>query len=92
MNKTKRELQLEKIEQTEKRLMARKQKIMNGMKSEQRKADTRRKILIGGFIIKNASNNITQQNKIRSAVSRFSERDQKVFESLFASWSDQQAE
>ncbi|MDX8395165.1 MAG: hypothetical protein R8K22_01985 [Mariprofundaceae bacterium] len=90
MNKTNRRLQLEKIEQVEKKLKARKQKIINGMKSEQRKADTRRKILIGSIIIKDASNNATQQDNIKLKVSRLSERDQKVFESLFESWSDEQ--
>jgi len=89
MNKTKRELQLEKIEQTEKRLMARKQNIKNIIRNDKRKQETRMKILLGSYVLKRASNTPKAQGRVKEMVSSFSERDQKVFEPLFESWSDQ---
>ncbi len=90
MNKTNRSLQLEKIERVENRLKARKQKIINGMRSDQRKEDTRRKILLGSIMMKAASENESSRNQIKSMVAMMSDRDKKVFETLFESWADQQ--
>lgn len=90
MSNTSRDLQLEKIELAEKRLMARKQKITNSIRTDKRKQDTRMKILLGSFWLKKASNNPTVQGRVKQMVSTLSERDQKVFKALFESWSDQQ--
>ena len=91
MNKINRTLQLEKIEQVENRLKARKQKMTNSIKSGQRKQKTRMKILLGSLLLKEASTNPAVQGIIlKQMVSRLSERDQKVFKPLFESWSNQQ--
>jgi len=89
MSKTTRALQLEKIEQVENRLKARKQKIINGMRSEQRKVDTRRKILLGSVMLKSASESELSRNKVKNLVAVMNDRDQMVFETLFETWLNQ---
>jgi len=86
MGRTSREEQLVKIEQAEKKLQARKQRINSCIKTDGRKQDTRRKILIGSHVLKQASDNPNHQAAIRKAVGQFSERDQAVFDSLFEQW------
>jgi len=86
MNNTNRKSQLEKLEQTENRLKARKQKIINSMKNDKRKLDTRMKILLGSIMLKVASESEISRKSIRKMVSMLKDRDQKVFETLFESW------
>jgi len=89
MSNTNRKSQLEKLEQAENRLRARKQKLLNSMKKDQRKLDTRMKILLGSIMLKAASESESSRQIIRNMVSILNERDQKVFEILFESWSNQ---
>ena len=81
--------QLEKIEQSENRLKARKQKLINSMKSDKRKQDTRMKILLGSYLLKQAFDHPNKQDVVRRIVGQFSERDQVVFDSLFELWPQQ---
>jgi len=89
MSNTNRKSQLEKLEQAENRLKARKQKIINSMKNDERKKVTRMKILLGAIMLKAASESEHSRKKIRNMVSMLKDSDQKVFETLFASWANQ---
>jgi len=89
MSNTNRKSQLEKLEQAEKRLQARKQKLLNRMRNDKRKQATRMKILIGSIILKAASENESGRQTVRNMVSTLKECDQKAFEDLFASWENQ---
>jgi len=89
MSNNNRKQQLEKIEQAENRLQARKQRITNSIKTEQRKLDTRMKILLGSLFLKAAQDDGNVQDRVKKAVLTLSIRDQKVFETLFESWSNQ---
>jgi len=89
MRNRNRKLQLEKLEQAENRLKARKQKLINSMKNDKRKLDTRMKILLGSIMLKAASESELSRQKIRNMVATLNERDQKAFETLFESWSHQ---
>ncbi|MBN4073308.1 hypothetical protein JYT23_00565 [Mariprofundus ferrooxydans] len=89
MSNTTSELQLAKIEQAENRLKAKKQKVLNTMKTAERKIATRRKILLGSVMLKIASESEASRQKVKKMVSSLQKRDQEVFESLFKSWSNQ---
>jgi len=89
MSNNKRKQQLEKIEQAENRLQARKQRITNSIKTEQRKLDTRMKIILGSLLLKAAKDDGDVQDEIKKTVSTLSIRDQKAFGTLFESWSNQ---
>jgi len=89
MSKTIRALQLEKIKQAENRLKTRKQKIIHSIRTEQRKEDTRRKILLGSVMLKAASESKPSRIQIKQMVADMNERDQKVFEPLFETWLNQ---
>jgi len=89
MSNNNRKQQLEKIEQAENRLQARKQRITNSLKTEQRKLDTRMKILLGSIFLKAAHDDKAVQDEIKKAVLTLSIRDQKAFGTLFESWSNQ---
>jgi len=86
MSNTNREAQLEKIEQAEKKLLAKKQRITNIIKTDKRKAETRMKILLGSILLKGASEDEPARQEIKTMVSLLSERDQKAFSVLFESW------
>jgi len=86
MSNTNRKSQLEKLEQAENRLNARKQKLINSMKNDKRKLDTRMKILLGAIVLKSASESDRARQVVRKMVSGLNERDQKSFETLFESW------
>ncbi|MDX8406457.1 MAG: hypothetical protein R8K50_09960 [Mariprofundus sp.] len=91
MSNTIREGQLARIEQAEKRLLAKKQRIQSNMRNDKRKLDTRRKILLGSMILKAASVNPGYQVEVRNMVAQLtSERDRLVFASLFEQWDCQQ--
>jgi len=89
MSNRNRESQLERLEQAENRLKARKQKLINSMKNDKRKLDTRMKILLGSIMLKVALENKSSRQNIRNMVAILNERDQKTFETLFESWSHQ---
>jgi len=89
MSNNNRKQQLEKIEQAENRLQARKQRITNSIKTEQRKLDTRMKIILGSLLLKAAKDDGDVQDEIKKTVSTLSIRDQKAFGTLFESWSNQ---
>jgi len=86
MSNTNKKLQLEKLEQAENRLKARKQKLINSMKNDKRKLDTRMKILLGAVVLKSASESERARQAVRKMVSGLNERDQKTFETLFETW------
>jgi len=86
MSNTNRKSQLEKLEQAENRLNARKQKLINSMKNDKRKLDTRMKILLGAIVLKSASESDRARQGVRKMVSGLNERDQKAFETLFETW------
>jgi len=89
MSKTIRALQLEEIKQAENRLKTRKQKIIHIIRTEQRKEDTRRKILLGSVMLKSASESELSRNKVKNLVAVMNDRDQMVFETLFETWLNQ---
>jgi len=86
MSNTNRKSQLEKIEQAEKRLKARKHNIINKLKTDKRKLDTRMKVLLGAIVLKKASDSERSRQGVIKIVSSLNKRDQKAFETLFESW------
>ncbi len=88
MSNTNRKSQLEKIEQAENRLKARKQKLINSMKSDKRKLDTRMKILLGAIVLKATSDSEPSRQGVRKMVATLNERDQRAFDTLFETWSN----
>jgi len=87
MSGTIREQQLAKIEQAEKRLQAKKRRIHNNIRNDERKLDTRRKILVGSVVLKGASESPEDQDQVRKMVASLTnERDRLAFASLFEQW------
>ena len=86
MSNRNRKSQLEKLEQAENRVKARKQKLINSMRNDKRKLDTRMKVLLGASVLKSASESEPSRQNVRNMVAMLKERDQKAFETLFESW------
>lgn len=86
MSNTKRKEQLAKLEQAENRLKARKQKLLNSMKNDKRKLDTRMKILLGAIMLKAAEGSELSRQNVKKMVASLNNRDQKAFDTLFETW------
>ena len=73
------ETQIERAQRQFEQARARLRQLKNRESVKKRKADTRRKILLGGLLIKHARQNPAVERQIREMVEELSERDKKVF-------------
>lgn len=74
------EARLEKAQKDRAEATARLQIAAGQVSAKKRKAETRRKIILGGMIIKEARENKTVRDSVIKRIQKMSERDRKLFE------------
>jgi len=72
--------EIEKAKEQFEKAKARLKKAQSKVAAQDRKKDTRRKIILGGLILAQAKQNEQTRNWITSKIATLSERDQKLFD------------